>query len=408
MDIKQSIEIKNVRFSYIDNFRSFVILLVIIGHTAIAYCGMGTWPYMEGSLKDLNQIESSIFTFLACSIQWTMCSLFLISAFFITKSLKRRSTKSFIRDRLFRLGIPVLFYIFIIHPFIYAFLLRGDNAISWSYIKDWYTHFLFSYAWLNACGPIWFCAVLLFFSIIYAIIRQFFAIREMNTKIFQKKNILFFIVLAGIATFLLRIEYPIGGIYICFNNLPFFPLYIAMFILGVIVGENNLLDKISDERNVKWFKWTLIIGYLSWVIIMLFSGVNANIIACFRKSFQEGIAMLFSQSNTVTAHLGGFNWQSFAFTSWDAFFTFGLSIGIIALFRKKLNIENKFTKLLAENSFCLFVFHPPVQIAVLLSLKNIELSMGLKFLIAAAITLIACFVFCILIRKIKIVRILFN
>jgi peptidoglycan/LPS O-acetylase OafA/YrhL len=141
---------------------------------------------------------------------------------------------------------------------------------------------------------------------------------------------------------------------------------------------------------------------------MLFSGVNADIIAYFRESLQKGIAMLFNSTANANIHCGGFNWQSFAYALWEAFFCIGFSIGIIALFRKKLNVNNKFTQLLADNSFCLYVFHPPVQVAILLSLKNLVLAPWLKFLVALIIALTACLVFCILIRKIKIIRILFK
>jgi len=42
--------------------------------------------------------------------------LFFVAGFFAPGSLDRKGTKQFIRDRAFRLGLPVLFYMFVLGP----------------------------------------------------------------------------------------------------------------------------------------------------------------------------------------------------------------------------------------------------------------------------------------------------
>jgi peptidoglycan/LPS O-acetylase OafA/YrhL len=408
--MKQQSEINNTRFAYIDNLRTFAILMVITLHTAVTYSGLAEWYYKEASPEDLSFIEAAVFGFLVpAAYLWTMCMLFFISAFFAVRSLKKYGTIGFIKNKSFRLGVPSLIYMFIIYPFILCILLRHDNAITWSYIRDWYSNFLISpelLQWSN--GPLWFCEILLIFCIVYAIIRHFFVKRKADDKKFQTKNIALIILLVGIVSFLVRIELPTKYHFLGFR-IPYFPSFIAMFILGIIVGENNLFDKISDKKNIKWLKASLIIGIPIWAIIMLASGADAEIGTYFSESWLKGIMRLFSGVNTISsAHLGGCNWLSFVFALWESFFAIGFSIGIIALFRKNLDINNKFTQLLADNSFSLYVFHAPVQVAIVLSLKSIVLMPWLKFLIVLAIVQTACLIFCILIRKIKIIRILFK
>ena len=92
---------------------------------------------------------------------------------------------------------------------------------------------------------------------------------------------------------------------------------------------------------------------------------------------------------------GGLYWQSFAFAFWEAFIAIGFSLGLIAFFRKYLNIENAFTRLLARNSFGVYMFHAPILIAISLLLKDWHAPLLLKHAtvapLAFALTLAASF-----------------
>jgi peptidoglycan/LPS O-acetylase OafA/YrhL len=101
------------RFAYLDNVRSIVIFLVIAMHSAVTYSGMGGWYYKEGSPENLSTLEMIFFGFFQSSLQaWFMGILFFISAFLATRALAKRGTLSFIKERLFRLGVPLLIYVY--------------------------------------------------------------------------------------------------------------------------------------------------------------------------------------------------------------------------------------------------------------------------------------------------------
>jgi len=198
-------------------------------------------------------------------------------------------------------------------------------------------------------------------------------------------NIIFTIVLTGIIAFLIRLVFPIGS---SFYNLQFgyFSSYIVTFIAGIIIGENNLLDEITDERNISWLKYSLIVGIPLWAIIMVFGGALEG-----KMDFE-----------------GGFNWQSFAFSMWEALTAIGFSIGIIALFKKKVNIDNKIAGLLRDNSFGIYFFHAPIMVTISLVIKNWMITPLLKFLIVLILTYMATLIFSNCLRKIKPMRILFK
>jgi surface polysaccharide O-acyltransferase-like enzyme len=351
-------------------------------HTAVTYSGLGDWYYIEGFSEKLSILEMIFFGFFQSFLQaWFMGILFFISAYLATKALAKHGVFNFIKERLFRLGLPLFIYVFIISPFI-IFILLGyysESSFSENYIR-----YILYFWWLGSTGPLWFVQALLFFCIIYAIV-QLFIFESVRINNVNSVKIVFTIILTTTIAFLVRLVFPIGSSYL---NLQFsyFPSYIVMFISGVLSGENNLLENITDEKNIKWLKLTFIIGVPLWAAIMVFGGAL------------EG----------KTYYNGGFHWQNFTFALWESFTAISFSIGLVALFRKNLNIENKFTRLIRDNAFGIYFFHAPILIAVSLALEKVVLKPILKFTTVFSCVASLCLLFSFLMRKIKPVGILFK
>jgi surface polysaccharide O-acyltransferase-like enzyme len=371
------------RFAYLDNVRSFVIFLVIAMHAAVTYSGMGGWYYVEGSADNLSMLEFILFGFFQSFGQaWFMGILFFISAFLATKSLARRGISGFIKERLFRLGLPLLIYVFVISPFNMFILLNyyPENTFVENYIRH-----ITDFGWLSSTGPLWFVQVLLIFCIIYAIVKKYI-LKPVKIQNVSSRIIISAIIVTTVIAFLIRLYFPIGT---SFFNLQFcyFASYIVLFISGIIIGENGLWENITDKKNNKWFILTLLTAMPLWAVIMTFGGAA-----------QEGL----------TNFNGGFHWQSFAFSLWESFVAISFSIGIIAFFRKKVNIDNKFTNLMRDNAFGIYCFHSPILIAVSLAFKQLSLNLSLKFAIVTLLASIFCLIFSFLLRKIKPVGVLYK
>ena len=106
-------EISDKRLLYIDNLRIFLIALVILIHIASTYGPIGFWYYFERT----GLASTYILAFWVSFNQAFLIGLFLmISAFLTPASYNRNGADAFIRGRLKRLGIPLLFYIIVISP----------------------------------------------------------------------------------------------------------------------------------------------------------------------------------------------------------------------------------------------------------------------------------------------------
>ena len=96
------------RLLFIDNLRWTMIMLVISMHAADTYSPLGNWYFVDR--KPLS--TASLLTFAAWQMylqSFFMGLLFFIAGFFVPASLDRKGPRQFVRERAFRLGLPVLF-----------------------------------------------------------------------------------------------------------------------------------------------------------------------------------------------------------------------------------------------------------------------------------------------------------
>src|SRR6516165_2648518 len=99
----------------IDALRAAVTLLVVFHHTAITYGAIGGWYYKE---IEPSAAPGSLLLILFCTINqaWFMGLFFLLSGYFTPPAYDRHGASGFIRERVMRLGLPLLVYFLLLHP----------------------------------------------------------------------------------------------------------------------------------------------------------------------------------------------------------------------------------------------------------------------------------------------------
>ena len=164
-NLQQAVAAKSSRLFFIDNLRVFLIILVVMFHLAITYGAAGSWYYQDPTKDTLTSVLLTILT--ATDQAFFMGLLFLISAYFTPGSYDRKGAGPFLRDRLLRLGIPLLIYAIVIDPFV-AFIAIGFQGSYWNF----YASYLLSLRGIGQ-GPVWFIEALLFFVMLYSLWRVF-------------------------------------------------------------------------------------------------------------------------------------------------------------------------------------------------------------------------------------------
>jgi hypothetical protein len=187
---------------------------------------------------------------------------FLISAYFVPGSFDRKGAGPFLRDRLLRLGIPLLVYDVVVDPFV-VFMAGGFQGSYWTF----YRNALVTIGGIGQ-GPSWFLEALLYFVIGYALWRVFRNRRsglsrpsEPSRSIEKRagheyptyQQILVYIGGLTAVDFVIRIFLPINSDLRLLNfQFPFFPQYISMFILGIIAYRRGWFAKIPDSMGKAW------------------------------------------------------------------------------------------------------------------------------------------------------------
>ena len=370
------------RLMYIDNIRLLVIIFAVIMHVAVTYSGFGEWGYKEHG--QVGAVQTVIFGFYQAFVQgFAMGVMFLIAGYFIPEAYDKKGFSKFVKDRLVRLGIPTLIFMFIIGPFteflVLGYLFDGNNWLAL------YAEYIVSFQFIGSSGPLWFAFALLIFTIIYALIRKLFAAKVIvrNQEIPGFPKILALILLIGICAFLIRIVQPVGT-NILNMQLCHFSSYVALFIVGLKSRRNNWFEKLDYKTGKSWLIWGLLLGFILFIAVLILGG---------------------GLEGDLTPFDGGVTWQSAAYTLWEAFVAVSMSIGLIAVFRENLNKQNRLVKTMSSNAFSVYAFHTPIIIALTLLFAPVSLIPIAKFAIASLVGVPICFLFTnYIIQKIPILR----
>jgi peptidoglycan/LPS O-acetylase OafA/YrhL len=145
----------------LDRARTFITLLVVLHHSVVNYSYFGNGDRMRWLGFDLVVLFNDSF-FMAC--------MFFISGLFVRDSLARKGSAIFLRDRVWRLGVPFLISIFVVMPIAYyASFLRYHlpGTTDFNFFHFWW-HTLTIGPWPS--GSAWFLWVLLALGAIAALL----------------------------------------------------------------------------------------------------------------------------------------------------------------------------------------------------------------------------------------------
>lgn len=361
------------RLFFVDQLRVALTALVIIHHLAVTYGAVAVWYYVEPPSDGLVMLVMLVLVLL--NQAFFMGSFFLIAGYFTPGSYERKGAGAFLRDRLVRLGIPLLIYTLLINPLVgflgYNFLpeqLRPEPRPSfWEFA-------LLSFG----PGPLWFLEALLLFAVLYALWRRFARGEQPAAAGNDGPPALLAVVLfvLGLAatTFLIRLVIPIGSFLpiVGFPTASHLPQYIGLFAVGVLAQRRGWLHSIPDRAG----RW----GFIAAALATILLGAPAI-------------------SDVTGAFVGGMRWQALAYALWEAIFCVGMNLGLLVLFRKRFDRPGALGRFLSANAYATYIIHAPVIVALSVALRDVALYPLLKFGLVSLIALPLCFLAASLVRK---------
>ena len=360
------------RLYYLDYLRVFLTVLVILHHTAIAYGAGGSWIYVDVDQSELTFIGILLTLFTAVNQSFFMGLFFFLSGYFTPGSYDRKGARVFLKDRFIRLGIPLLFYVFILGPIISYNVYAHESMTLLAYYKTEVLTFHTIHI-----GPLWFVEALLYFAIIYVLVRLFTR-WKLDVKAPTIGNLIVTAILLGITAFLLRLVSPVGE-EILGMQFGYFPSYILLFISGIVAYRGNWLEALLENGKLvkTWRRISLTAIPILPIGFILTGALEGNL------TFE-----------------GGANFQSFFYAMWEPFVGFGMILWLFYQFEKKVNQPHPFGGALSDAAYTVFIIHPAIVVGFTLLFHGVLIPPILKFLLVGFIGTVACFLCGYLITKI--------
>ncbi|MDO5321918.1 MAG: acyltransferase family protein [Bacteroidia bacterium] len=323
---------------YLDNLKVFLTLLVIFHHAGQAYGNGGGWAYTPSNSAEF---LPWIWHFFSVNAGFFMGLFFLISGYFVPKSYDMQGGKTFVKKKLVRLGIPLLF------------MGAITSAITGTLEP----------------AHMWFVESLLVFCLLYALIRCFCKpAPEDCSSTPTLPGILILGLIMGVGSYFIRKVSPQDNwIMVPLKIEPAHYLqYVMMFAIGVLSGRFNWFEKMTGK-----------VGATSLILGALLAGG------------------MYSLGENPWS---GFIWDWYGI--YESLMCVFMCFGLIWLFRECFSRTSGFMQWCAAQSYGAYVFHLLIMLGIQYATDGIWMGAFGKFIFIGISTTIVSYALTWLVRLI--------
>lgn len=342
------------RLFYVDHLRVVLTVLVVLHHAAITYGNIPVW-YLAEPAQDPSGAALDLFVLL--NQTFFMGMFFLIAGYFVPGSIDRRGRRGFMRERLIRLGVPLLLFLVLLRP-LALIPTFGQVMAAEPDLPLWLLYLL-----TIDPGPMWFVEVLLVMSLVYVWVRGVRERRAGPVRVVEKVRergplrwpvpVLVFAVGLALVTFAWRWAFPAP--YWPVVGLPspgYLPQYVAMFTVGALAYRGDWLHRLPDRAGV--------VGGIAAVatlpVMMVFATAAPDTGASLVRLLAENL------------------------------FSVGLVLALLVFFRRFVTRDNRVWRFLGDNAFAVYVLHTVVLVLVAMALGGWQAPAVVKFAGLAALS----------------------
>jgi surface polysaccharide O-acyltransferase-like enzyme len=359
---------------YIDYLKVVVTTLVVLHHTLITYGAPGGWYYTQKT--SVVAAISLMTVFVTINQSFFMGFFFFLSAYFIPTSYRKKGAARFVKDRLIRLGIPLIFYSFMLSPilsYLIYFFAQGNHVTLAQYLggfDDWIDF-----------GVLWFVAALLLFTLVYVVWQQIRGNTD-DQLVLPAPSVRLILLVAtcvGVLSFLVRTVFPVGWVLRPVGfQLGYFSQYIVLFILGLLASKYGWLHQLDYSMGKRFLRYAL------------------RLLLFFPLFFVMQKVLHLPQDGFT----GGWRWQQLLFAVWEQVLGFCIVVALLSIGRQKWNSPSSWITKLSRYTFAVYIFHPLVLISLALAFRNWPIEPALKLLFVAPLAVSCSFLLASVVTRI--------
>ena len=266
----------NKRVLFFDQIRALMIALVIAIHVVpLAFTSgwIGVRVPTTGSPDAFFGVAGGFFAYF-CNT-FFMCMLFLISGYFVPRSVHKKGIARYLKDRLLRIGVPFLVGLLLINN---ASVLLGRLSpssplaeLSWNTLP------------FNSIWALWFLVVLFVFDLLYCTWvslrgNRFTVNNSVSTP--QMRSWIISAVVLGILEVVMLNQKDLWGALsrsqlngLGAQGMHIFT-YAFLFFLGCKASFHQWLERLDSHLVVRWFRFSLALAlcFLAIALVLTFNG----------------------------------------------------------------------------------------------------------------------------------------
>jgi len=351
----------STRMAFFDNLKVLMMAMVIVHHVGQAYGPMGAWwPIQELTRAEILE------PFFMVNRSFGMSLFFMIAGYFAALSCERSGPAGFVRNRLQRLGIPLLGFslvMILLQVFVFGLLLTGELGPVWPVDV---IHF-------------WFVQHLLLYSLGYAVWR---GLRHGSAKGTVRHTspprygvILAFAIGLALATAIVKTWYDTDEWIYLFGYIRIapadLPRDLAMFLVGTLVYRNDWASRFSSKAGRIWLTIGLTLASFWYVYTLCLADVLV---------FSDAVWGL-------------------VLPLWESLLCCSMCIGLTVVFRDSVNSQTPLAREMAQSTYAAYMLHIFVAIFFQSIALRVTAPTLLKFFIVSLVTVPVSFLLASLIRR---------
>jgi len=347
------------RTDFLDRIRVVLTALVILHHAAIMYGAPGGWYLTYPAHGVAEKLPFAVFV--SVNQAFFMGFFFLLSGYFTALSYERKGAARFARDRLLRLGIPLLVYGFVLGPLTVAL---ADLREGHPFLPNWMGMMA---ALRFEIGPLWFAWALLLFSAAYLLWRGVRGGAGLGNWEPSRRTLLLAALVTGAAAFLLRLLVPVGEERLGLQ-IGYFASYTVLFAGGCAMAGSRWIERVGPQQAGRWPLAALVVAPLLFVY-----GIYVGLVQ--GRPFETA---------------GGWTLPALAYAFWEPFVAWGIILAMLMRFRRASNASPRWQPW-ARQAYAAYILHPPLLVAIGLPVATLPLPALLKFALAGVLAVGASF-----------------
>ena len=356
---------------FLDNLRIALTILVIAHHVGQAYGPTGGyWPIQEATRAPI------LGPFFTVNRSFFMSLFFMISGYLMVISYDHGGWRRFLRGRLLRLGVPLLFFFLLVIP-VQQYLCHvktgdlGPISFSQYYSGAYFGHGEPPAGWKGPAWPemnfghLWYVEHLLIFSLCYAVWRAVrrrpATARAPEARPLRHGTILLFALALAFTSAIVRRWHPIdrwigflGFIQVAFADVP---RDLSFFVLGAIAYRRGWFLGLPRTMGRIW----LAVGVTAAIAWYAYSLYLHRIVPIGRPA------------------------MAIVYPIWESLLCCGMCLGLLIFFRERLDIQSRWGRAMARSQYGAYLFHVPVIIAIQCAVASVAMAPFSKFLLVMAL-----------------------